>query len=474
MNLTSHTSRLFFSLCILLTAAGLAAAERSKRPNILIVLVDDLGSQDLGCYGNRFIDTPNMDRLAADGMRWTQAYSACPVCSPSRVAEITGRSPARVRFTGHITAIDRHRWPKHGAILPPDDNLDIPLAEITIAEALKPAGYTSVHVGKWHVGHQGFFPTDQGFNVNIGGDRNGAPASYFWPYKNRKRSVPVDGGKEGDYLTDHLTDKTLQFIEEHKGGPFLVHFTPYAVHTPLQAPEELVAKYEKRAKKGQAADQASRIKPVYAAMVERMDSNLGRMLDKLDELGIADDTVVIFSSDNGAVATSSDNRPFRLGKANLYEGGVRVPLIIRWPGKTKPGSVSDAPTITEDLHATIVDLVDGAKPAEVLDGRSLARDIKGNPPPAEEAELHWYWPHYVGKTGPGAAIRAGNWKLIDFYDPPRRELYDLKNDVGEANNLSESNPKKAVELQSKLDAWLARVNPIRHRPNPDWTGLRKD
>ena len=421
---------------------------------MVIFLIDDLGAQDLGCYGNGLIDTPNIDRLTTEGMCWTQAYSACPVCSPTRVAILTGKSPARVRFTGHITAIDRHRHPQDNAIIPPDDRMDIPLEEVTLAEALKPAGYTSAHIEKWHVGHKGFFPEDQGFDRNVEGNRHGAPTTHFYLWKEGDQEVPLKGGKEGDYLADRLTDEAIDFIEENRKGPFFVYLSHYAVHTPLEAPQGLVGKYQKRL----AANQ--RIHPVYAAMVENMDTNVGRILDSLDRLDLRADTLVIFTS---------DNRPFRLGKGHLYEGGLRIPLIVRWPGKVTAGSVSRTPVISEDLYATVVSVVEGAVPGSPLDGRTLAGEFEGAG--TDKADLHWYYPHYAPQRNrPGAAIRSGTMKLIEFYDPPEFELYDLATDPGEATNLAAMRTAEVESLQVKLDAWLDDVNPIRHTANP----LRKE
>jgi len=461
------TRRTFVALAQAVLAAGATEAiaqEPEPPPNVLLVLVDDLGRQDLGCYGNGVIDTPVMDRLAEEGMRFTQAYSACPVCSPTRAALLTGKSTARVHFTGHITATGEHRHPANSAIIPPNDLMDLPLNEITIAEALQPAGYVSASIGKWHVGHEGFYPTDQGFDLNVAGWTHGSPASYWDPYTSDKEwnpSIPTLAPRhEGEYLTDRLTDEAIAFIRKNSDRPFFCYLPHYAVHTPLQAPDELVAKYKNRGR--------PEIDPVYAAMVERVDQGLRRILATLDELDVAKNTVVILASDNGGLASVTDNRPFRAGKGHLYEGGVRVPLIVRWPGNIPSRSVNETPTTSEDLFATVVALAGVAPdPNQTLDGRSLLPELLGNGE-VQERDLHWYYPHYSPQAkAPGAAIRSGRWKLIEFYDPPRIELYDLEADIGETNNLADNQPAVANDLRDRLNTWLDESDTIMHTPNPN-------
>ncbi len=462
MNLKLMRTRIAF-IILWLTAIG-CTNETIQKPNFLVILIDDLGSQDLGCYGQQYIETPNIDQLAEEGMRWTNAYSACPVCSPSRAAILTGKSTARVKFTGHITAIGKHRYPEHGRIIPPDDLMYLPLSELLIPEVLKPLGYKSISIGKWHVGHEGYFPTDQGFDINIGGWTHGSPPSHFYPYKSDKKwnpSIPtLQGGEDGEYLTDRLTDEAIHFMEDNKDNPFLIYLSHYAVHTPLEAPAPLVDKYKPILKD-------TKIDPVYAAMVESVDFNIGRLLGKVKELDLDKNTIVIFASDNGAVAGTSDNSPFREGKGYLYEGGIRVPFIMRWPGHIKVGSVSENPTISQDIFSTIVD-ISGSNVGidNSIDGRSLVPDFsqKLNSP-----DLFWYYPHYSpqAKT-PGAAIRSGDYKLIKFYDPEKVELYNLSRDIGEKYNLSEKMPQKVKELSNKIETWLDDSNAIRHTLNPDY------
>lgn len=435
-------------------------------------MIDDLGAQDVGCYGQKFIETPNIDILAEEGMRWTNAYSSCPVCSPTRAALLTGKSTARVHFTGHITAIEKHRHPDNSRIIPPDDLMYIPKSEVVLAEALKPAGYMSISIGKWHVGGEGYWPEDQGFDINVGGWTHGSPPDYFYPYTSAEKdwnaSIPtLSGGKEGEYLTDRLTDEAINFLEEHNEKSFFMYLSQYAVHTPLQAPENLVEKYKPILKD-------TKIDPVYAAMVENVDWNIGRVMEKLDELGLAENTVVLFASDNGGVAAITDNHPFREGKGHLYEGGIRVPFIIKWPGHISPGTTSERPTISEDIYATIVDIAaESATPNTPLDGRSLVGDFSGNTNSSEETVLHWYYPHYVGHAlAPGAAIRSGSYKLIEFYDPPKVELYNLAEDISEIHDLSEEMPEKKAELLDQLHQWLKDAGTIMHTNNPDFKNMQ--
>lgn len=434
-------------------------------PNFVVILIDDLGSQDVGAYGQKYIQTPNIDNLAKQGMKWTNAYSAAPVCSPSRAALLTGKSTARVRFTGHITAIGRHRYPETGRIIPPDDLMYLPHDEILIPEAINSLGYKSISIGKWHVGHEGYYPTDQGFNENIGGWTHGSPPTHFFPYSKESTWNPsiknLTGGEKGEYLTDRLTDEAIDFIEKNKENPFLVYLTHYAVHTPLEAPKELVEKYKTILK-------GTKIDPVYAAMVESVDTNIGKLLQKIEDLKIDDNTVVIFASDNGAVAESSDNRPFRQGKGYLYEGGLRVPYIMRWPGHIEEGSVSDNLTISQDIFSTIVDIAGVQNEINYkVDGRSLVDDFRKNQ--KKDVELFWYYPHYSPQSKlPGAAVRSGKYKLIHYYDPEKFELYDLEKDIGETNDISEEFPLKVIELSNKLEDWLESSKTIRHTDNPNF------
>jgi arylsulfatase A len=450
------------------TLACLRKKQRSN-PNIVLIVVDDLGWKDLGCYGSSFYETPNIDRLAASGMRFTNAYSSCPVCSPTRAALLTGKSPANLGFTGHITAIGRHRYPEHGRIIPPKDRMYVPLEEVTIAEALKPAGYSTISIGKWHVGNEKkYYPTKQGFDQNIAGYKHGSPPAYFFPYKDPDKEwnpeIPtLKGGKEGEYLTDRLTDEAIQFVEKKKLGPFFLYLPFYAVHTPLQAPQNLIQKYEKKLQSDSSQKNA-----VYGAMVERMDYNVGRLMDFLRKSGLGENTLVVLVSDNGGLSTVTNNQPLREGKGFLYEGGIRVPLIISLPGKIDAGTECDVPTISHDLYPTITDFVSDSQPSRGLEGKSLAPILTGKNDTANR-ELYWYYPHYSPQAKqPSAAVRIGKYKLIQFYDPEKVELYDLENDLEEQNNLAERMPEKRDELLVKLDHWLTNNNTIMHTLNPNY------
>ncbi|MFH1737506.1 MAG: sulfatase [bacterium] len=439
-----------------------------RPPNIVLILIDDLGWRDLGCYGGEVFETPNIDRLAGQGLRFTQAYSNCPVCSPSRAAILTGKSPARLRFSGHITAILRHRHPEGSRILPPDDRLYVPYEEVMLPEALKPAGYVSANIGKWNVGLEGYWPEDQGFDINIAGWTHGSPPTYFDPYKNPEKewnpAIPnLKGRKPGEYLTDRLTDESIQFIEAHKEQPFFLYLPYYAVHTPLEAPAKLVEKYTEK-----LAGRNAGVDPVYAAMVEIVDRNVGRLMDTLDRLNLTENTAVLFFSDNGGTLRSTNNAPLREGKGWLYEGGIRVPLIIKWPGHVPEGGVCHEPVIGSDLYPTIVEMVgDKAKPGDSPDGVDLAPLWRGKEQ-LERDTFYWYYPHYNSHSmQPCAAIRKGDYKLIEYYDPPHLELYNIAQDLSEKHDLAEKMPEKAAALLGDLHGYLARVHAQMHTLNPE-------
>jgi arylsulfatase A len=439
----------------------------NQKPNIVLVVVDDLGWMDLGCYGSTFYETPNIDRLASEGMRFTNAYSACPVCSPTRAALLTGKSPARLQFTGHITAIGRHRHPEKSRIIPPKDQMHIELEEVTIAEALKPAEYTSISIGKWHVGdEEKYYPTHQGFDENIAGYNHGSPPAYFYPYEDPEKewnpNIPtLHGGQEDEYLTDRLTNEAIEFIDRSQANPFFLYLPYYAVHTPLQAPDELVKKYEKKLQ-----TDGSQKNAIYAAMVERTDYNVGRLMKKLNDAGLRDNTLVILASDNGGLSKVTHNLPLREGKGFLYEGGIRVPLIIRKPGIIESGSVCHAPTISHDLYPTILGFISSSKPGDDIEGNSLMPLLVGKEP-VRDRELYWYYPHYSPQAKqPASAVRDGRYKLIHLYDPERIELYDLENDLSEHNDLADKMPQKQKKLVAKLDNWIKSSGAVLHTMNP--------
>ncbi len=590
----------------MVTCGGVTFGAETK-PNVVLFLIDDLGWADLGCYGSKFHKTPHLDKLASEGMRFTQAYAACPVCSPTRTALLTGRYPQR---SGITTWLPGQPSQKNHRLLAPEVPLQLPKEEVTIAEALKPAGYVSASIGKWHLGGAGSLPTDHGFDVNVAGDDSGTPYSYFAPYRAggngangnkqnaQKKEDPspptplpasVQTGKdktgrgekvgktilgleeapEGEYLTDRLAAEAEKFIDAHKEQPFFLYLPHYGVHTPMKAKAEMIAKYGAMPKDPNGSQQ----NPIYAAMMESMDEAVGRVLKRLDEHKLSERTLVLFTSDNGGLCNGNgqiiaptSNAPLRDGKSHLYEGGIRVPLIVRWPDVVKPGSTSDEIACSIDLFPTILaacgirrdatslvpspppvfretntagerarvrgpsgkhahqfvsplSLVphstDGARPkpegeertphpnplpfkargegtkpkAKVEDQEvSLALNPQPstlNPPTLDGLDLrpvldgsgklerdaiYWHFPHYNGNAGakPGAAIRAGDWKLIEFYETGRRELFNLAKDIRESNNLIEQHADIANDLHAKLVAWRESVGAKLPTLNPDY------
>lgn len=459
--------RLAWLASLFLATAPLAAAP-SPGPNVVLILADDLGANDLGVTGSGFHETPNLDRLAAGGLRFTQSYSACTVCSPSRAAILTGKYPARLKITDWIKG---HDYPK-AKLRPPDWTQHLPLEEVTLAEHLQGAGYSTAHLGKWHLGGDGFEPTRQGFDLNLGGDHRGQPPSYFSPYGLPK----LPDGPAGEYLTDREGTEAVRFIEAHKDRPFFLNYWSYSVHTPLQAPSNLVAKYTAKARRGLGAQN----NPVYAAMLESLDTAVGRILAALETHGLADRTVVVFTSDNGGLVLGrnppTSNAPLRSGKGSPYEGGHRVPLIIRWPGVTQAGGLCTTPVMGIDLLPTLLEATGLPQPSGRAkpDGVSLATLCR-NPGTTLERALFWHYPHYhPGGATPYAAMRDGAFKYLQLYESGQNELYDLTADAAESNNLL-SNPasRNALEepLARKLFAWHGSVGAQWPMPNPAWKGM---
>lgn len=454
------------------------------RLNFIIINVDDLGWTDVACFGSRYYETPNIDRLASQGMKFTDSYAACAVCSPTRAAIMTGRYPFRIGVTDWIHHLDREAYTAIGArknpvkyvggrnrrLLCPPNPYWMELDEITIAEMLKPAGYTTCHIGKWHLGPYEWFPDKQGFDINIGGCEIGQPPTYFDPYYGnpRRSSIPtLRPRRHGEYLTDRESDEAVAFILKHAGQPFFLNMCHYAVHTPLQAKKEMVAKYEKKKKTNQK-------NPVYAAMVENVDQAVGRIMRTLDETGLAQKTVVIFTSDNGGLKDySTDNAPLRAGKGYPYEGGIRVPLIVRWPGVVEPGSVSSLPVSSIDHFPTICEAASVPLPAgRVIDGTSLLPILEQTGSLKREV-LCWHFPHYRGSIVPYSIIRKGDWKLIKRYEGKPFELFNLKEDISETRHLAAARPGKVRELDAELAAWLKKSGAKMPRPNPDYVPPRK-
>ena len=461
-------NRLVALVWLLLASTNLTAAEP---PNVVLIVADDLGAMDLGCYGSKFHRTPHLDKLAADGMRFTQSYSACPVCSPSRAAIMTGQYPQRFQLTDWLPGrADR-----------PDQRLKrptlrdhLPLEAMTIADLLKPAGYVCASIGKWHLGGDGFDPTKQGFDLNIAGDAAGSPQSYFAPFSkpNGKAMPGLKDAPEGEYLPDWLTTEAEKFITQHRERPFFLYLPHFTPHTPLKAKEDVVKKYPAAGTfKGQQNN------PIYAAMLESLDDSVGRIVAKLDELKLSDRTIVLFTSDNGGLATTegpntpaTSNAPLREGKGWLYEGGIRTPLLVKWPGSVKANSSSDVPVCGIDLLPTLRDAC-GLEQTKTLntDGVSWLPLIKQSGSIARES-LFWHYPHYANQGGkPGGIVRSGEWKLIEFYEEGRRELFHVAKDVSESRNLAEQEPDRVRELSEQLAAWRKSVGALMPEPNPNYT-----
>lgn len=422
----------------------------ARKPNILFILVDDLGWMDLGCQGNSHLETPNLDRLASQGMRFTDAYAPAPVCSPTRAAIMTGQSPARLHITNHLPEQARFT-PKTSKLLPATVSDHLPLEQVTIAERLRDdAGYATAFIGKWHlyVGNaKQFAPTAQGFDLNLGGCSLGGPPTYFDPYK-------IDflpDRKPGEYLTERLADEAISFMrDQHRQRrPFFTSLLTYTVHWPMETPASLAAKYKDRPLVGYHDSR-------YAAMIEEMDHAVGRVLGALDELGIADETFVVFTSDNGAYGGVGDSRPLRADKGHLYEGGIRVPLIVRWPGKVKPATVSAEPVILTDFFPTLLEVAGlSPTPGVPADGESLVPLLRGTARPHRDA-LYWHYPNFAfhGTNRLGSAIRKGDHKLLHFFDNDSVELYDLKREISETTNLADAKPELAASMRQQLATWL--------------------
>ena len=420
-------------------------------PNIVVILADDLGWMDLHCQGNPLLDTPQLDRLAKQGMRFTDAYAAAPVCTPTRAAMMTGKSPARLAITNHAPGHRPGFVPKGQDLAEAETLTYLPLSEVTIAERLKNAGYATGFIGKWHLSHRKgadangpwepqLRPEHQGFDLNIGGCDRGGPPSFFEPY-----GIPnIPPRRKGDYLPERLADECISFLRTNQAKPFFLCWWDYSVHYPIQAPEQLIQKYRQR----------PGVKdPAYAAMIEGMDTAIGRVLQELDFLGLATNTLVLFTSDNGSLF---GNEPLRANKGFLYEGGIRVPWIVRWPGIVKPGSTCSVPVISTDTYSTLLEAA-GLKPVpeQAPDGESLLPLLRQTGSLQRKA-LYFHYPNYAfhQRNRLGGAIREGDFKLIRNYDDDSLELYNLAADLGETRNLSATHPEMTQRLTAKLESWL--------------------
>jgi arylsulfatase A len=454
--------KFIFVLCLFI--CGIASAAEKPKLNFVFILADDLGWTDLSCYGSKFHETPNLDKLASQGMKFTQAYSACTVCSPTRAALLTGKYPARLHLTDYIPGYAR----PFTKLNSPDWTKYLPPTETTFPQRLKEAGYFCATIGKWHLGKEDSRPEIFGFDLNIAGSQQGHPPSYFSPYKNPN----LKDGPVGEYLTDRLADETLKVLDQNKDKPFFLYLPNFAVHTPIQAKPELIKKYEnKLARLGASSGHTN---AAYAALLESLDEGVGRVLKKLDELKIADRTVIVFASDNGGYLKCTTNAPLRAGKGWSYEGGVRVPLIVRWPGVTQSGSVCEKPVITMDFYPTILEIAGVAdKPNHLCEGESIVPLLK-NSGALKRTALYWHYPHYRNdEAKPYSAIRDGDFKLIQDHETGRFELYNLREDIGETNNLVGKMNAKVSELNKKLELWRKNIGAQMPLPNPNYDPVKE-
>ena len=480
-------------MCALVPVVTALASAEDRPTNVLMLLADDLGFMDVGFENpDTFYETPALDALAAGGQRFTQAYAAAPVCSPTRASLVTGRHPARLKTTDYFGA------PQPAAILEsaasgsdalkrfqklpllPAPYVDaLPLEEVTLAEVLKEAGYATFFAGKWHLGGDGHSPTDQGFDLNVAGHERGGPygrGKYFHPF-----DMPGLESRDGDHLPARLAEETVRFLRASKDRPFFAMLSFYSVHTPLMGRPDLVEHYERKREElgleedwGTEGERKVRLvqeHAVYAAMVHAMDEAVGSVLAALDELGLTDDTLVIFFSDNGGLSTSEGhptcNLPLRAGKGWLYEGGIREPCVIRLPGRVPAGSVCSTPIVSTDFFPTVLEALDlPARPELALDGLSLMPLLSGKGQLEREA-LFWHYPHWGNQGGsPGSAVRAGDWKFIQRFDGRPDELYDLSTDPGEQNDLAEQEPERALSLKRRLGLWRMLVRAYLPKANP--------
>jgi len=462
------------TLALTLPCAAAPHSEDVAPMNVIVLLADDLGWADLGCQGSTFYETPHLDALAKSGMRFTQAYAGGPVCSPTRAAIMAGKTPARMDTT------DWFGGRRKGRLLPAPYASQLPLEEVTLAEALGAKGYRTAFFGKWHLGQEGYFPEDQGFEVNVGGHHRGSPpGGYFAPFKNPK----MEDSPPGTQLTDRLTDKAVQWMESVQEEPFLLYLSWYAVHTPLQTKPEYKQYYEEKraslpAPEGPAWGQERERKvrrvqdhAVYAGMVQSLDESVGRLMNRLAELGLDERTLVIFTSDNGGLSTSeghpTSNLPLRGGKGWLYEGGIREPMLVRWPGVTAPGSVCHTPVISMDVYPTVLDAAGLEQaPTQHVDGMNLRPLLQGGTTPGRP--IYWHYPHYGNQgAAPSGAVRSGEWKLVEWFEDGSTELFHLGRDPGESQNLAAEEPGRTAALLASLRRWRESVQAKMPTLNPE-------
>ncbi|MFY0652189.1 MAG: sulfatase [Cyclobacteriaceae bacterium] len=454
-----------------------------KKPNVVFILADDFGYADLGVMGSKYYETPNLDKIANEGTIFTQGYAACRVCSPSRASIMTGQFTARHGITDWIGARSGEKWREHNRydkMLPAEYNHSLALDYVTLPEAMKEAGYKTFFAGKWHIGDKGSFPEDHGFDINKGGHHRGSPpGGFFAPFKN-----PVLEDKEpGENLSGRLAKETVEFIKANKDSTFFAFLSFYAVHGPIQTTQQKWAKYRQKAEEMGIAEKGFEMErvlpirrtqdnPVYAGLVEAMDDAIGKVTNTLIELGLEENSIVIFTSDNGGVASgdaySTSNLPLRGGKGYQWEGGIREPFFIKAPGLASNGKKIDVPVIATDFYPTILELAGiEAKPENHIDGVSLVPLMKGAS--IAERPLYWHYPHYGNQGGnPSSIIRVGDWKLIHYWEDDHDELYDLSTDLGEQNDVAVQNEERVNQMRDQLLSWLKEMKANYPEPDPEF------
>lgn len=463
------------------TPAAAAKASGQKRPNFVFILADDLGWHDLSVEGSTFYESPHIDRIARQGMRFTRGYATCQVCSPSRASILTGKFTARHGITEWIGAAQGRQWKRNTPLLPALYRHNLDHAELTLAEVLREAGYRTFFAGKWHLGGSGSYPEDHGFEFNVGGHEKGSPpGGYFAPYHNPK----LEDGPVGESLPLRLGQETARFIEAHKEEPFLAYLAFYSVHAPLQTTQTLWRKYRDKAAARPAPEHRFIIDrtlpvrqvqdhPIYAGMIETMDMAVGLVLEAIERAGIADHTVVIFTSDNGGVsagdAKATSNLPLRGGKGRQWEGGIREPFYVWWPGVTRPGSTCNVPVTGADFYPTILEMAGlPRRPAQHVDGLSLVPLLRGTGA-LPSRPLFWHYPHYSNQGGdPSSIIMVGDWKLIHYHEDGHNELYNVVNDVGEQLDVANVYPDRAQEMFTRLQAFLKETDARFPEKNPNF------
>jgi arylsulfatase A-like enzyme len=468
-------------LTLFLSITGLAFAQRADRPNVLFILTDDMGWRDLSGEGSTFYESPNIDRIANEGIRFTNGYATCQVCSPSRASIMTGKYPARIDITDWIGAKMGTEWKRNTRLLPAIYNHNLDHKDTTLAEAFTTAGYRTFFAGKWHLGKEGSHPDDHGFEFNVGGhDKGSPPGGFFSPYTNPR----MESGPVGEYLPYRLADETVSFIEKHKDEPFLAYLSFYNVHAPLQTTKALWEKYRAKAaaqpqpKERFIIDRTSPVRqvqdhPLYGGMVEATDDAVGKVLDTLDRLNLMDNTIVVFTSDNGGVsagdAKPTSNLPYRGGKGRQWEGGIREPYYIRWPESPLNGTTIDTPVTGTDFFPTLLDLAGiPLMPEQHMDGVSLKPLLEGES--IKERPLFWHYPHYGNQGGdPSSIIREGPWKLIYYLEDKQIELYNLTDDPGEHTDLAGNYPELEKAMFTKLQNWFVEVDAKFPTVNPDFS-----